>query len=149
LTVGKVELSPNFPHSVAGAATFSVVGRDVDETVLERLAAACRAALLRAGEAHGLEVVIHEASFLPPTALDAALVDELSTLAAASGYAARIMPSGAGHDAQTFARHCPAGLIFVPSVGGVSHAPHEWTRWEDALKGATLLARAVARLATR
>ena len=58
-----------------------------------------------------------------------------------------MMASGAGHDAQTFARHVPAGLIFVPSVGGISHAPEEWTEWADVARGATLLARAVAAFA--
>jgi N-carbamoyl-L-amino-acid hydrolase len=149
LTVGKLALSPNFPHSVAGEATFSLVGRDTDEAVLAALAAACRAAIGRAADAHGLGAEIHEQSFLPPTPLDRALAEEIAGIAAASGLSSRMMPSGAGHDAQTFARHCPSALIFVPSVGGVSHAPHEWTRWPDALKGATLLARAVARLATR
>lgn len=148
LTVGKVVLSPNYPHSVAGEAAFTVVGRDTDARVMEALGAACRAAIARAAEAHGLDAVIREASFLPPTPLDAGLVRELSELATASGLSARVMPSGAGHDAQTFARHCPAALMFVPSVGGVSHAPHEWTHWPDVLKGATLFARALARLAT-
>jgi N-carbamoyl-L-amino-acid hydrolase len=54
------------------------------------------------------------------------------------------MPSGAGHDAQTFARHLPAGLIFVPSAGGISHSPHEHTEWRDVEQGANLLARAIA-----
>jgi len=149
LTVGKVALSPNFSHSVAGEAAFSVVGRDADDGVLTSLRAATRAALERAAEAHGLDLAVREASFLPPTPLDGALVGELHALARSCGLSTRLMTSGAGHDAQTFARHCPAGLLFVPSVGGVSHAPHEWTAWPDALKGATLLARAVARLATR
>jgi N-carbamoyl-L-amino-acid hydrolase len=54
------------------------------------------------------------------------------------------MPSGAGHDAQTFSRHCPAGLIFVPSIGGISHSPNEDTEWSDVEQGANLLARAIA-----
>ncbi len=59
------------------------------------------------------------------------------------------MSSGAGHDAQTFARHCPAGLVFVPSVGGISHAPEEWTDWHDIERGALLLANAIRLYATR
>jgi N-carbamoyl-L-amino-acid hydrolase len=49
------------------------------------------------------------------------------------------MPSGAGHDAQMAARLCPMGMIFVPSIGGVSHSPKELTRWEDCSNGANVL----------
>ena len=144
MTVGRVELRPNFPHSIAGEARFSIIGRDTDEGVMRALAAASREALERAAAAHGLELAVEERSWLPPTPLDPDVADRLERLARASGMSARRMPSGAGHDAQTYARHGPAGLIFVPSVGGVSHAPDEWTEWEDVERGATLLARAIA-----
>ena len=144
LTVGKVALSPNFPHSIAGRAVFSLIGRDVDEAVMRAVADACRAEIERAAAAHGLGVAIAEQSWLPPTAMDPAIAGRLATIAGA----ARTMPSGAGHDAQTFARHLPAGLIFVPSRGGVSHSPDEWTDWAEVEHGATVLARAVAAAAS-
>ena len=56
------------------------------------------------------------------------------------------MASGAGHDAQTLQALCPAALIFVPSRAGVSHAPEEWTDWDDIEKGATLMLAALMRL---
>jgi N-carbamoyl-L-amino-acid hydrolase len=49
------------------------------------------------------------------------------------------MPSGAGHDAQSFARVCPIGMLFVPSVGGVSHSPREFTTQADMVHGANVL----------
>jgi N-carbamoyl-L-amino-acid hydrolase len=148
LTVGKVALSPNFPHSIAGAAVFSIIGRDTDEAVLRALAAGCREEIDRAAARHRLDVAIAEQSWLPPTTLDAGVRDRLVSLAEATGLPARVMPSGAGHDAQTFARHIPAGLIFVPSIGGISHVPDEWTDWPDIARGATFFARAVATFAT-
>jgi allantoate deiminase len=147
LTVGKVALSPNFPHSIAGEAVFSLVGRDIDKTGLNALAEACRSEISRAAAAHGLGVRIDEQSRLPPTALDPLVRDRLERIARESGLRARIMTSGAGHDAQTFARHCAAGLIFVPSRGGISHSPAEWTDWADIEQGASLLTRAAAVLA--
>lgn len=144
LTVGKVTLGPNFPHSIAGTAVFSVIGRDVDETVLRALAADCRGEIARAAAAHGLDCDIAEQGWLPPTRLDPGVTGRLSATAAAAGLSARVMASGAGHDAQTFARHVPAGLIFVPSAGGVSHSPQEATPWADVCNGAVLLTRAVA-----
>ncbi len=49
------------------------------------------------------------------------------------------MPSGAGHDIQFFTDLTPTGLIFIPSVGGVSHAPDEWSHWQDVEQGSNLL----------
>jgi N-carbamoyl-L-amino-acid hydrolase len=49
------------------------------------------------------------------------------------------LPSGAGHDAQHMARLCPSGMIFVPSVGGISHAPKEFTKPQDIVNGANVL----------
>jgi N-carbamoyl-L-amino-acid hydrolase len=147
LTVGRAALSPNFPHSIAGEAAFSIIGRDPDEAVMRRLAAACRARLEAAAAAHGLGLSVAEQSWLPPTALDEGVAEALAEEAAALGLSRRRMVSGAGHDAQTFARATRAGLIFVPSVRGISHAPEERTEWEDAARGARLLARALARFA--
>jgi len=148
LTVGKVDLLPNFPHSIAGQAVFSLIGRDIDEARMKRLAGACEAAILNAAQHHGLTVEIAHQSWLPPTELDPSLRNRLQQIARASDLPCQIMPSGAGHDAQTFARHCPAGLIFVPSIGGISHSPEEMTSWEDIEKGVNLLTRAIAALAT-
>ena len=57
------------------------------------------------------------------------------------------MPSGAGHDAQALAAITPSGMVFVPSVGGVSHDPSEHTRWEDCVNGANVLLNATVELA--
>lgn len=145
LTVGKASLTPDFPHSVAGEATFTVIGRDPDEATMRRLAGECRAAAGRAAAAHGLALDIAERSWLAPTRLDAATADGLARDAAALGLRWRRMTSGAGHDAQTMARRFRSGLVFVPSIGGVSHAPEEDTAWPDCAAGAAALARAMAR----
>jgi hypothetical protein len=55
-----------------------------------------------------------------------------------------VMPSGAGHDAQTMQALCPSGLIFVPSRGGISHAPEEWTDWTMPCEGARLMLAAMS-----
>lgn len=144
LTIGKVDLRPNFPLSIAGEAVFSLVGRDIDEPAMRAVADACRRSIDEAAATYGLKATVKQQSWLPPTALHAGLADKMEQLALASGLATQRMISGAGHDAQTFARHVPAALVFVPSVGGVSHAPDETTGWPDIEAGATLLARAVA-----
>ena len=55
------------------------------------------------------------------------------------GHDTVVMPSGAGHDAQFFTDIIPTGLLFIPSVGGVSHAPDEWSHWHDVEKGCNVL----------
>jgi N-carbamoyl-L-amino-acid hydrolase len=54
-------------------------------------------------------------------------------------YSYKIMPSGARHDTQNMATFAPTGMIFVPSVGGISHSPKEFTRTQDMAKGANVL----------
>ena len=56
------------------------------------------------------------------------------------------MPSGAGHDAQDMARIAPTGMIFVPSVGGISHSPYETTRPEEMANGANVLLQTILRI---
>lgn len=147
LTVGQVELSPNFPHSVAGCAMFSIIGRDIEEARMMALASACEVEIDKAADAHGLTVDIARKSWLPPTRLDDEICAQLLELAQTSGYSSRVMASGAGHDAQTFARHVPAGLIFAPSAHGISHSPDEHTEWADIERSANVLTRAIAHFA--
>jgi N-carbamoyl-L-amino-acid hydrolase len=56
------------------------------------------------------------------------------------------MPSGAGHDAQAVARIAPIGMVFVPSVDGISHSPKELTKPEDLANGANVLLHAILKL---
>jgi N-carbamoyl-L-amino-acid hydrolase len=59
------------------------------------------------------------------------------------GYTTRHMPSGAGHDAQAMAQLGPMGMIFIPSIGGISHSPKEFSTAEDIARGARVLMGAV------
>ena len=139
LTVGKVELAPNFPHTVPGRAEFSIVGRDMDEAVMAALAAACRDSLAAAAARHGLGLDVHEASWLAPTRCHPDIVAAFARQAAALGLEAPVMPSGAGHDTQVMAELTRSGMIFVASRGGISHAPEEHSDWPDIEAGANLL----------
>ena len=139
LTVGKLELQPNFPHTVPGRAEFSIVGRDMEEAIMATLASACRASLERAAAANGLALEVTETSWLAPTPCHADIVAAFQRRAAALGLEAPVMPSGAGHDTQMMSRLAPSGMIFVASKGGVSHAPEEHSTWPDIEAGANVL----------
>jgi N-carbamoyl-L-amino-acid hydrolase len=143
ITVGKVALEPNFPHTIPGRAVFSLIGRDTEPSVMRAVADACRRALTEAAAAGDLGLDVREESWLDPVRLDAGLAERLSRLGRDLGYRTTTMPSGAGHDAQTMQHLCPAGLIFVPSTNGISHAPEEHTPWPDVERGANLLLHAL------
>lgn len=139
ITIGHVALKPGFPHTVPGEADFTIVGRDLDEHVMTRLADACRKVLESISRRHGLKFDYEQMSWLAPAYCDEAIVAMIARNAQALGYSNTIMPSGAGHDVQFFTGLTRTGLIFVPSVGGISHAPDEWTHWSDIARGAQLL----------
>jgi N-carbamoyl-L-amino-acid hydrolase len=77
-----------------------------------------------------------------PALTDTRIQRIIDSAAHALGLTTRAMPSGAGHDAQDIARIAPMGMIFVPSVGGVSHAPREYTAPADIAHGVNVLMRA-------
>ena len=147
ITIGKVELVPNHPHTVPGEAVFSVIIRDASEAVMRGLQRLFYRATAAVAAKHGLAHAIEEKSVIAPVAFDAGLVDLLSEEAEALGLPARRMISGAGHDAQTMMALCPSAMIFVPSRNGISHAQEEYSEWADIEKGAELMLAALMRLA--
>ena len=147
ITIGHVALKPGFPHTVPGEADFTIVGRDLDEDIMRGLANACRRVLSAIARKHGLKFEYEEMSWLKPAFCDEALVSLIEGKAKALDYSYKVMPSGAGHDAQFFCDHTRAAMIFVPSVGGISHAPDEWTQWSDIERGTQLLFDTVLELA--
>ncbi len=149
LTVGKVELRPGSPHTIPGEAIFTLVGRDTDEAVMRALCNACRKSLSAIARRHKLMFEYEEISWLKPVACSPEIVECLERLAEKRGCSWQRMPSGAGHDTQFMAGITQAGMLFVPSVGGVSHSPDEWTHWSDVETGANLLLDAALELASR
>ena len=147
ITIGRVDVSPNFPHTIPGSAEFSIVIRDTSEAIMRDLRNELGSMIATAAGAHRLRFSIDEKSWLAPARLDAGLHATLSEEAHRLGLASLDMPSGAGHDAQTMQAFCPAGLVFVPSRGGISHAPQEWSDWSDIEKAAGLMLDTLVRLA--
>jgi acetylornithine deacetylase/succinyl-diaminopimelate desuccinylase-like protein len=82
-----------------------------------------------------------------PVACDPRVVEASEAACRELGLACRRMTSGAYHDAMVLGRHVPVGMIFVPSAGGVSHHPDEYTAPEDLDRGVQVLAGTLARLA--
>jgi N-carbamoyl-L-amino-acid hydrolase len=81
-----------------------------------------------------------------PAPTDARIRSLITDAARDLGLTTKSLPSGAGHDAQDMARLGPVGMIFVPSVGGISHSPREFSRPEDIANGANVLLHTLLKL---
>ena len=147
LTVGKVELKPGSPHTIPGEALFTLVGRDSEEAVMHELGNSCRKSLSAIARRHNLMFEYEQISWLPPVHCHPEIIGLLERQAQRLGLSCQRMPSGAGHDTQFMTEITRAGMLFVPSVGGVSHSPDEWTHWDDVEGGANLLLSAALELA--
>ncbi len=149
-TLGRITVTPNAPSVVPGQASVSVQMRDSDPARLDAMhAAAADCARAVAADA-GLTVEATPGLSLDPTPMDAALVALLARAAQAQAPDAwRQMPSGALHDACNVAARLPAAMLFVPSIGGISHNPDEDTRRADLATGLRVLADAAAGWAAR
>lgn len=138
-TVGRIEMHPNLVNVVPASATFTIDLRHTDNDVL--LEAERRTSDFLAAAASSEKCTIEQRSLarFDPVIFDETVICAVEDVATAQGHAVRRMPSGAGHDAQMLARVCPTGMVFVPSVGGVSHNPAEYTSPEDLEAGANVL----------
>ncbi|MDA4846138.1 hydantoinase/carbamoylase family amidase [Hoeflea poritis] len=144
-TIGHVALQPNASSIVPGQADFTVQWRDGSADRLDHMEAIIRETAMRLCDDRGLQLDISNPVAVPPTEMDATLRARLERAAETTAPGAwRIMPSGALHDAANVARLMPAAMLFVPSIGGVSHNFSEDTHKHDLVRGAEVLARAIA-----
>jgi N-carbamoyl-L-amino-acid hydrolase len=147
-TVGQFEVSPNSPNVVPGAVRMTIEIRDLSDIKLARIG---RKIQLRAQEiaaASRTTIEIRQTTHHDGAVADFNLMKLIDSSAGKLGLATKRLPSGAGHDAQSMAVLGPMGMIFVPSVGGISHSPREFTHWRDCENGANVLLQAVHTLAT-
>src|SRR5882672_690589 len=142
-TVGHIEITPNSPNVIPGLARLSIELRDLSPQKLVAMMDDIRA---RAREIAANTQTTIEFTLIMKAAPAVATTEVQSAIERAAvslGLGSSRLPSGAGHDAQMMALLGPMGMIFVPSVGGVSHSPKELTRWEDCARGADVLLRTV------
>lgn len=149
-TVGRIEVEPNSPNVIPGRVTLSVEFRDLSEPVLRELGEAVKARGAAIAKDTRTTITFALASANLGAPAHGSVQQAISRAADAAGIASVMkLPSGAGHDAQQLARLCPMGMIFVPSVGGISHSPRELTTWEDCARGANVLLGTVLELDAR
>ncbi|HEY0918721.1 Zn-dependent hydrolase [Devosia sp.] len=142
-TVGHCRLHPNLVNVIPAEAIFTVDLRNTDKLALDGAEAELLAFAAEAAAQEGVEITHRSLARFDPVAFAPALVDLVERKAQGLGRSVRRLPSGAGHDAQIMARLCPAAMIFVPSVGGLSHNPAEYTKDADLITGAQILLEAL------
>lgn len=146
-TVGRMELHPNLVNVVPATATFTIDLRHTDNGVLVDAERRTNDFLTAAAAAEGCAVETRVLARFDPVEFDEQVVAAVERAATANGHSVRRMPSGAGHDAQMLARVCPTGMVFVPSVDGLSHNPAEYTAPGDLEAGANVLLQVMLELA--
>lgn len=146
-TVGKINAKPGAPNVIPGKVVTSLEIRDLSLEMIEKVYYAIKTRANEIAKASNVQI-----EFLPldttadPAIMTAAIQDEIAASAVKLGLTTKRLPSGAGHDAQDMALIAPTGMIFVPSKGGISHSPKEFTSAEDMANGANVLLQTILAL---
>jgi N-carbamoyl-L-amino-acid hydrolase len=138
-TVGRIAAQPGAPNVIPGIVTCSLELRDLSDAKIDTMFAQIRAEADKLGARNGTSFQfrsLHE-NVSAPT--DARFRTIIGDVAKTLELTTRVMPSGAGHDAQSMAVLGPMGMIFIPSIGGISHSPKEFSKPEDIVNGANVL----------
>jgi N-carbamoyl-L-amino-acid hydrolase len=147
--LGHVAFEPGVGNVVPGSAEVLIEYRDLSATVLDRVEGEIQSAAAAANGRAGVTVQTSPPLALPPAELDPSVAEAIERAARGRDAPAIRMPSSAGHDAMILSRHLPAGMLFIPSIGGRSHDVAEDSHEADIALGAEVLADAVLALARR
>ena len=147
-TVGKIDLHPNLTNVVPARATLTLDVRNTDEKILQIAESKIKDFLAQIAVSEGVEIKTRQLARFEPVIFDDRVIDLVESIAKEQNNSVQRMPSGAGHDAQMLARVCPAGMIFVPSVKGISHNAAEFTDEADLNAGANILLHTMLALTT-
>jgi N-carbamoyl-L-amino-acid hydrolase len=145
-TVGWMKVEPGASNVIPGKVTFPVELRDLDAEKIGRIAGRILQRFEAIGREENVQITCTAPDLHKPALTDKSFQDVIRASAREAGLATLDLPSGAGHDAQNVARFAPVGMIFVPSRGGISHSPMEYTPPEQVANGAKVLYRALLRL---
>jgi len=145
-TVGWMKIEPGASNVIPGRVTFPVELRDLDTEKINRIAERVLRRFEAISREENVEITCTRPDLHAPALTAPAFQDAIRASARQAELGTLDLPSGAGHDAQNVARFAPVGMIFVPSRGGISHSPLEYTSPEQAANGAEVLYRTLLRL---
>jgi N-carbamoyl-L-amino-acid hydrolase len=145
-TVGYMKAEPGAPNVIPGRVEFPVELRDLDAATIGRMWERIQRRFAQTDAEEGVEtrcVVIND---IAPALSDPTVQSVIRESARSAGLSTADMPSGAVHDAGEIAKLAPMGMIFVPSRDGISHAPKEYSSWDDIANGVEVLYRTILAL---
>ncbi|HEU4713488.1 MAG TPA: Zn-dependent hydrolase [Pyrinomonadaceae bacterium] len=145
-TVGRINALPGAPNVIPGKVVLSLELRDLYAAKINMLYERIHAEAQRIAEASRTKFDFKEINVNIPAPTDPRIRSLISEAANELGLSTKTLPSGAGHDAQDMARLGPVGMIFVPSVGGISHSPREFSHPQDIANGANVLLHTLLKL---
>jgi N-carbamoyl-L-amino-acid hydrolase len=145
-TVGRIQAFPGAPNVIPGQVVCTLELRDLDAAKIDSLYANISAEATRIGAQNGTTFAFHQLHENVPAPSDPRMRALIAESARDESLTSRVMPSGAGHDAQALAMIGPMGMIFIPSIGGISHAPKEFSKPADIVNGANVLLGSLLRL---
>ena len=138
-TVGQLDVSPNAPNIVPGLVRMVIELRDLSSAKIGAMGEQIRRRAREIAAQTRTDITVKPAAHHDPALATPEVQKTIERVCAKLGLRTMRLPSGAGHDAQAMALIGPMGMIFVPSVAGISHSPKELTRWEDCARGADVL----------
>lgn len=139
LNFGQLSIEPGATNVVPRRVVLTQEIRSTRKERIQQLQEACEAAFSRSARQLGVEHIWRQDDVDPPAIMAGPARQRIADACSELGISAMTMPSGAGHDAQLFADICPTGMIFVPSRGGISHNPAEFTEPEHLSQGLAVL----------
>jgi N-carbamoyl-L-amino-acid hydrolase len=142
-TVGWIKVEPGAYNVIPGKVVLGLELRDLDEQKFVGLFDKIRTEAENIGKLNQTRFSFTDPVFSHPALTDKGFQKLIDETAHSLGFSTKLMPSGAGHDAQEIARIGPVGMIFIPSIGGISHSPKEFSRPQDIENGANLLLQTV------
>jgi len=146
-TVGRIKAEPGAPNVIPGKVVTSLEIRDLSLEMIEKVYEAVKSRANEIAKTSNVQIEFRPLdTTADPAIMTTAIQDEIAKSATKLGLTTKRLPSGAGHDAQDMALIAPAGMIFVPSKGGISHSPKEFTSAEDMANGANVLLRTILAL---
>lgn len=144
---GNAEVRPGAFNIVPEEVRLTVEIRHPDADVLADMESTMMKLAQECAEAHHLTVVGKRTLYRTPAAMDETMIDAIERACESRDATHTRLVSYAGHDAQMMSSFTPTGMIFIPSIGGISHNPREFSRWEDAVNGANILLHAALNVA--
>jgi len=138
-TVGKIDLFPNLINVIPAKAVMTLDVRNTDDQILMEAELEISDFIKSLSHSESVEIASRSLTRFEPVIFHPQVIDIVERISASHSPSVVRMPSGAGHDAQMFARVCPSAMVFVPSVEGISHNPAEFTEPKDMVLGTNIL----------